>query len=124
MIPRGTAKLTRQQIADEMTRLKMTGSSSCCEPGAVPQPPAVPSADTLPPQGPAVQPNQSNDGTFPYDGGPASPVPMPKTDPGPQGTPNKSFAPGEGRLVSLPLVPAKPKYTYPAYGDNKLSGKK
>jgi zinc protease len=26
MVPRGTAKLTRQQIADEMTRLKMTGS--------------------------------------------------------------------------------------------------
>jgi hypothetical protein len=57
--------------------------------------------------------------TYPYDGGPADPVPMPKA---PQTEEKKPSAPPmvplEGRTVSLPAKPAaKPKYTYPAYGE-------
>jgi hypothetical protein len=53
-----------------------------------------------------------DDGTFPYDGGPRVPVPMPKA--APLGAP-----PGaggvDGRPVSLPAAPKK--LTYPAYGE-------
>jgi hypothetical protein len=60
---------------------------------------------------PRVQPQ---DGTYPYDGGPASPVPDPKAAPAPPATPQRTV-PLEGRSVSLPK-PAS-KWAYPAYGE-------
>jgi hypothetical protein len=64
-----------------------------------------------------------NDGTFEYDGGPRSPIPIPRgepstprTDPAPV-NPQPSV-PLEGRPVSIPAtVRPAPKYTYPAYGE-------
>lgn len=54
-----------------------------------------------------------NDGTFDYDGGPRSPVPLPKAD---QPNNKPPTVPLEGRPVSLPGR-STPKYTYPAYGE-------
>ncbi len=56
---------------------------------------------------------QEEEGTFPYNGGPANPVPMPRVDPLPQKA--APVDPTQGRVVSLP-APA-PKYTYRAYGE-------
>lgn len=54
------------------------------------------------------------DGTYPYDGGPQNPVPMPpKTEPSPTKQPTPSV-PLEGRLVSLPK---SGPFVYPAYGE-------
>jgi len=115
--------------------LKVTTSPSVCVPGGSYQP--YPQMDPLPnqtiqpnqqsqplPSGPSAKPNLPNDGTYPYDGGPSNPVPMPKVEPtpnNPQSAPMKGFAPGEGRLISLPMAASAPtpKYTYPAYGDQK-----
>jgi len=63
--------------------------------------------ETAPP--PALAPA---DGTFPYDGGPRNPPPMPKADPAPTGAP--ATIPLSGRAVSLP---GKATYTYAAYGE-------
>jgi hypothetical protein len=53
--------------------------------------------------------------TFPYDGGPEDPVPMPKTEPAPTSKP-PARGKAEGQVVSLRA--AKPsKYRYPAYGE-------
>jgi hypothetical protein len=52
------------------------------------------------------------DGTFPYDGGPRNPPPMPKASPAPIGAPGAAVP--DGRSVS---VPGKPRYAYPAYGE-------
>jgi hypothetical protein len=84
----------------------------------------LPGQGSLPPLGPVLPNQPSVDGTYPYDGGPSNPVPLPKGDPNPPAVPNKSFAPGEGRLVSLPILKPTPKYTYPAYGDDKQPTKK
>jgi hypothetical protein len=54
------------------------------------------------------------DGTYPYDGGPSSPVPNPKATPVPQSAPQRSV-PLEGRAVSLPK--SATKWAYPAYGE-------
>ena len=54
------------------------------------------------------------DGTFPYDGGPRNPPPMPKS--GPIFNDAPATLPLTGRVVSLP----KPKYVYPAYGEKLL----
>jgi len=56
------------------------------------------------------------DGTYDYDGGPRIPVPMPmqKVDPAP--TKTQPTVPLDGRPVSLPIQ-AKPKYSFPAYGE-------
>jgi hypothetical protein len=67
------------------------------------------------------QPPMQGDPTFPYDGGPRLPVPMPKTNevgapPAPTGSPAPPRLPLEGRTVSLPAQ-QKPQFTYPAYGD-------
>jgi hypothetical protein len=53
------------------------------------------------------------EGTFPYDGGPSNPVPMPKVEPAPTGK-GVPTMPLEGRPVSLP---APKKYEYLAYGE-------
>jgi hypothetical protein len=56
------------------------------------------------------------DGTFPYDGGPADPVPMPKVEPAPAGKVRPHTMPLEGRPVSVP-PPTTKKYEYLAYGE-------
>jgi len=61
----------------------------------------------------------SPDGTYPYNGGPRSPVPMPKEAPPPSAAPPASSAPLEGTTVSR--VVAKSKYTYLAYGEGSTS---
>ena len=61
----------------------------------------------------APQQLPSNNGTFPYDGGPQQVVPNP-TDTPPSSTTPRSV-PLEGRSVSLPK--ATPKWSYPAYGE-------
>lgn len=66
-----------------------------------------PGSEVMPPALP--QNGNGGNGTFPYDGGPRSPVPMPKADPGPLSVPL------EGRAVSLPAKPTK--FAYPAYGE-------
>lgn len=68
-----------------------------------------------------------NGGTFDYDGGPRSPVPLPGTDPAaprrsaPPPTNVQPSAPLEGLPVSFPAVRTAPKYTYPAYGEQPRS---
>lgn len=76
---------------------------------------------------PAPQPGNGapNNGTFNYDGGPRSPVPLPS--PGSDQAPPRSepapmrsqpTVPLEGRPVSIQVVrPTPKKYTYPAYGE-------
>jgi hypothetical protein len=73
----------------------------------------APSAEALPAPKPLPQPQ----GTYPYDGGPRVPVPMPKTDPAPMAAP-PATVPLEGRSVSLPARPAK--LSYPAYGEQPI----
>jgi hypothetical protein len=73
--------------------------------------PAPPSEQLAPPR---LLPN---DGTFPYNGGPSQPVPLPRLEPAPMRVPVPT-APLEGRAVSLPGK-AK-RYTYAAYGDDKV----
>jgi hypothetical protein len=80
------------------------------------QPP--PSLQTQPPPaGVEIVPRPKpvpTDGTFPYDGGPRNPPPMPKS--GPIFNDAPATLPLAGRVVSLP----KPKYVYPAYGEKLL----
>jgi hypothetical protein len=66
-------------------------------------------------------PGAGDDATYPYDGGPANPVPgtkpMPRAEPqpaAPSAAPQRSV-PMEGRAVSLPRSASK--WTYPAYGE-------
>ena len=96
-------------------------SSSAAVPGGTYVPP-LPRMDPLPQTTTPMQPlpqGKPSDGTYQYDGGPSNPVPLPQDGAQPQKNPNKGFVPGEGRLVSLPLGSPTPKYSYPAYGDNK-----
>lgn len=56
------------------------------------------------------------EGSYPYDGGPVSPVPLPGARPTtPSSSPPPATVPLEGRAVSLPST--SPKFTYPAYGE-------
>ncbi len=71
-----------------------------------------PGAEAAPP---GARPQTPADGTYPYDGGPPSPVPMPKAEPAPSNLP-KVVVPGDGRIVVLPLRPT-PKYSYTAFGE-------
>jgi hypothetical protein len=78
---------------------------------------SVPST-TLPPT-PTTPPVErpmpkADEQTFPYDGGPRSPVPMPTPDAAPKPAPNK--VPVEGTPVSLP--DSRAGFTYPAYGED------
>jgi hypothetical protein len=63
---------------------------------------------------PAPRVNPKNN-TFPYDGGPANPVPMPQAEPAPNRAAPATIIPG-GRVVSLQTK--APKYSYLAYGEN------
>jgi hypothetical protein len=62
----------------------------------------------------APSPVQSDDQTYPYDGGPRNPAPMPKAEPTPDARP--SAAPAEDHAASLPAKVAS-KLVYPAYGE-------
>jgi len=75
-------------------------------------------------------PGAPGDGTYPYDGGPVAPVPLPKD---PSQTPSvqpglKVLVPpqGDGRLVSLPAAQKTQTgtggFAYPAYGEQQPSG--
>jgi hypothetical protein len=72
--------------------------------------------------------NGNGKGTFPYDGGPANPIPLPKGagDQTPAGQPLPKQIPTDGRLVSIPASqPAKTGssgFAYPAYGEQGTSG--
>jgi len=72
---------------------------------------------------PVMPPVQPNNGTYPYDGGPVVPVPMPKQDLNPaKSTPH---APNTLRLVNLSNQPAQQssQFSFPAYGeDTRASG--
>jgi len=84
----------------------------------------APSQDQLP-QG-SAQP--SGNGTFPYDGGPTNPIPLPKNgEDQPMYQPVPKLPAGDGRLVYIPSAPQTPAATgssgfaYPAYGDSQPS---
>lgn len=71
---------------------------------------------------PYTQPMPSADGTYPYDGGPKAPVPLPKDPTIPQYQPGLKVVPAsDGRLVSLPGGQQKTAtqggFAYPAYGE-------
>jgi hypothetical protein len=75
------------------------------------QPSTLPMPSQYPP---STVPMPSADGTYPYDGGPVNPIPLPK---------KVGVGTGDGRIVGLP---AQQKLTtqvggtgfaYPAYGD-------
>lgn len=93
--------------------------------------------------GPTMPPAQG-DGTFPYDGGPRAPVPMPapqnETNPTKRAPVPNAIVPLDGRLVSLqseisggtsaiptPILPtqasrtAAPRVTFPAYGEDPFT---
>lgn len=69
---------------------------------------AQPRSNSTPPR-----PLPSDDGTYPYDGGPQQAVPSPTDTP--SSAPAPRSVPRDGRSVSLPR--AKPKWSYPAYGE-------
>jgi hypothetical protein len=76
-----------------------------------------PSGPTQGDPGALPYPRPAPNGTYPYDGGPRNPVPMPKAEPAPTGVPPGTAAPG-ARVVSLPTQPAR--IAYAAYGEEKL----
>jgi len=81
----------------------------------------LPSKPSTPPS--ATLPAPRLEGTYPYDGGPKSPIPMPRIDSEPMMRPSLEIRPATERLVSLELpaaersAPAKGKWAYPAYGE-------
>jgi hypothetical protein len=92
------------------------GSGDACGPQVV-RVPGNPGTTLTPQEGAPAAPPAVKDGTFPYDGGPDRPVPMPKVEDETEGTriPPKTTPRVEGIPVS---IPAKAKYVYPAYGEN------
>jgi hypothetical protein len=90
------------------------GSSPSFRPNTeqLPAPTPVGSENLPPPRKEVPQGRQ----TFPYDGGPQAPVPMPLPDPAGQTKPPADPS-DEGKIVSLP---AKDKLAYPAYGDKPV----
>src|SRR5207253_8535213 len=77
----------------------------------LPPPRPVGGNENLPPPRRVVPPQ-----TFPYDGAPQVPVPMPRPDPASKVQP-PADTPDDGKVVSLP---AKDKLAYPAYGDKAV----
>lgn len=73
-------------------------------------------AYSLSPADDYYMPQVPQSGDFPYDGGPANPVPMPRADTS-NGSPPPTV-PLDPRVVSVP-APTKPttKFAYPAYGE-------
>jgi len=86
------------------------------QPGAMPYADGVGGGGSLQTQPGGAGYTPSPDGTYPYDGGPRNPVPMPNTDAAPPA--GKSATP-EGTVVSRTV--AKSKYAYLAYGEGSVS---
>jgi hypothetical protein len=79
--------------------------------------PTMPPADNGSRYPAPSQPLPEGEQTFPYNGGPSTPVPMPEVKPGPASTPNAKV-PAEGIPVSLtPGAKKSGKWAYPAYGE-------
>lgn len=78
-------------------------------------PPATGPEETLP-----VPQRVPNDGTYPYDGGPANPVPIPQADPAPNRKAGSTPAP-DARVVGIESKTLK--YSYQAYGDKPAARK-
>jgi hypothetical protein len=71
---------------------------------------------------PVMPPVQSGDGTYPYNGGPTAPVPIPQEQVNPAKT-APAAPPTTLRLVSTPSQQQQSPYSYPAYGeDSRTSG--
>ncbi len=68
------------------------------------------------PAAPMAQPVAPGDGTFPYDGGPANPVPVPMPDAKPIPSANPSSAATDLPISLKPKVPPV-SYKYKAYGE-------
>jgi len=51
---------------------------------------------------PVMPPADSSDGTYPYNGGPANPIPQPANNPIPMNNAPRGIVPLDGKLVSLP----------------------
>ena len=66
---------------------------------------------------PTPDPVQSSDQTFPYDGGPRNPAPMPKAEPTPDARPAAPQV--DDHSVSLPAKVAS-TLVYPAYGEQAV----
>lgn len=71
--------------------------------------------------GTTVPPTAPNQATYPYDGGPRSPVPMPRngndTKPRPETRPAQPTVPLEGTPIAYPTPVTQKKYVYPGYGE-------
>jgi hypothetical protein len=109
----GTGVVTSLSIATPPTDLPPPEAEPQME--LEPAAPAPRQIETPLPGRPAPAPRGGQ--TFPYDGGPQAPVPMPGRAPAPTAEPPaapRPMVPLEGRSVSLP---AKPRYTYAAYGE-------
>jgi len=85
--------------------------------------PTTPTTPTLPTPGAGVAPPMPRaDGTYPYNGGPAALVPMPKGEE--TMTLPRVPTPITDRIVSLEVEPKTGKFLYPAYGETpRRSGK-
>jgi hypothetical protein len=90
----------------------------------------APGQQSYSPAGPAripvmPTPVQPGDGTFKYDGGPASPVPLPGDSSAPINQPRGNPLPADGRYVSLPskttTAASSGRLVYPAYGESATS---
>jgi hypothetical protein len=64
-----------------------------------------------------TQPTRPGDGTFPYDGGPSNPVPMPKTEPQPIPPANPSAATDLPISSTSKMRGSTSPYRYKAYGE-------
>ena len=82
--------------------------------------PAPQVLNVRPPQSEYSPPARREDGTYPYDGGPQNPVPMPGAEPAAPKAPPATLPPA-GRIVSLKEKPTK--YSYAAYGEDAPSSK-
>jgi hypothetical protein len=97
-----------------MPNAVVLGSSSYTRGPIFPTPPRAPAMI----QRPTVRAD-SNDGTYPYDGGPSQPMPLPGQDGAPALDKKRPTVPLDGTLVSIPSRPARS--TFPAYGETALS---
>ena len=88
-------------------------------PAPKPQPQLQQQPQPLPQPLPRINPipqDSAQERTFPYDGGPMNPVPMPQL--APEQNQPRPFLPTDGRPVSIPArAEVKKSYTYRAYGE-------
>lgn len=81
-----------------------------------PRPLQPPTRESVP-----LPPPSPGDATYPYDGGPQNPVPMPRSTPAPMKDAPPATVPLEGRVVSLPVKTVENKFRYSAYGEQPTS---